>query len=117
MSVWDSIIVIIVIEDIWDSISIIIYITILLLIIKLLLLLLVRLLSLLALLQLHQQISVAESVLEQSRISRDHWQSRIALLRSNNLDRDLLGERARHVAGLVNDGEFVVLGETATPIP
>ena len=73
--------------------------------------------GMLAWLQLRQQITVVETVLEQSRISRQHWQSRIALLQSRNLDRDLLGERARLVTGLVNEAEFVVLGENVSTLP
>ena len=73
--------------------------------------------GMLAWLQLRQQVAAAEAVLEQSRISRGHWQSRVALLQSRNLDRDLLGERARLVAGLVRSGEFVVLGGGTAILP
>jgi cell division protein FtsB len=48
--------------------------------------------------------------LEGLRTERQDWDRRIALLRSDQVDRDLLEERARLVLGRVHRNDLVVIG-------
>jgi len=40
---------------------------------------------------------------------RTHWERRIALLRSDQIDRDLLEERARVMLGRVHKNDLVII--------
>ncbi len=65
--------------------------------------------GLLVWMQLKQEIKQAE-ILHASLVEkRQRLEHRVAFLRPESLDRDLLIERAHHVLGLVNDDEVVVL--------
>jgi cell division protein FtsB len=64
--------------------------------------------GLLTWMQVRQQVAVAETELALSAVERERWEARIAQLRSNNLDPDLLDERARYVAGLGRPNEIVI---------
>ena len=59
-------------------------------------------------LQLRQQVQVAQSAVARSVSQRRTWQTRIDGLSAENLDPDLLDERARAVAGLAREDEIVV---------
>ena len=58
--------------------------------------------------QIRQQVAVAEAERALTAAERRRWDARIAQLRTNNLDPDLLDERARHVAGLGRADEIVI---------
>jgi cell division protein FtsB len=47
--------------------------------------------------------------LEAAKTERQDWERRIALLRSNQIDRDLLDERARVVLGRVHRNDLVII--------
>lgn len=47
--------------------------------------------------------------LDAARAERAHWERRIALLRSDQIDRDLLDERARIVLGRVHKSDVVII--------
>jgi cell division protein FtsB len=47
--------------------------------------------------------------LEAVRTERAEWERRIALLRSDQIDRDLLEERARQLLGYVHKNDLVVI--------
>lgn len=47
--------------------------------------------------------------LEAARTERQEWERRIALLRSDQIDRDLLEEQARIVLGRVHKNDLVVI--------
>tara|TARA_R110002110_G_scaffold119106_1_gene293407 strand:+ start:3708 stop:4037 length:330 start_codon:yes stop_codon:yes gene_type:complete len=63
----------------------------------------------LAWMHLQKQVAVAELTLEQTRAVRLDYDRRISLLRSEQLDADMLDERARIMAGLVRPDEFIVI--------
>jgi len=65
--------------------------------------------------QMKQQISYASANLVSSETRRYTWERRIVLLRTNQLDRDMLDERVRRVTGLGGKNEIVIF-DTA-PIP
>ena len=67
----------------------------------------------LAWVQLKQQIRHASAELMASEAVRQGWEKRIALLRSDQLDRDMLEERVRLVTGLGRPDELVIY--TASP--
>jgi len=69
--------------------------------------------GLLAWIQRGQDVAVAEQKLADERMQRDAFAHRVALLRPESLDLDLLDERARAVLFLVRPGEVVLL-ETPT---
>ena len=69
--------------------------------------------GLLAWIQRGQDVAVAEQKLADERMQRDAFAHRVALLRPESLDLDLLDERARAVLYLVRPGEVVLL-ETPT---
>jgi cell division protein FtsB len=70
--------------------------------------------GILAWMQVRQQIVEAEAQLAGTDALRQGWEGRVALLRSNGLDRDMLDERARLVTGLLRPDEMVILDtETA----
>jgi cell division protein FtsB len=47
--------------------------------------------------------------LEDARRERAEWERRIALLRSDQIDRDLLEERARVMLGRVHKNDLVII--------
>ena len=65
--------------------------------------------SVLAWMHLHKQVTLAEQTLAETRSMQDVYERRIALLRSEQLDADMLDERARIMAGLVHPDDFIVL--------
>jgi len=69
--------------------------------------------GLLAWIQRGQDVVVAEQKLATERVHRDALAHRVALLRPESLDLDLLDERARAVLNLVKPGEIILL-ETPT---
>jgi cell division protein FtsB len=58
--------------------------------------------------QLNDQIKVAETQLAVSEAARTALDRRVALLRPNHLDRDMLDERARAALNLVGPDERVI---------
>lgn len=64
--------------------------------------------GLLAWVQLKQQITHAMTDLTASADERNKWEGRIALLRSDHLDPDMLDERVRVVTGLGKKDEIVI---------
>ena len=58
--------------------------------------------------ELKQEVAEAEQTLDRLTKARRKLDSRVKLLRSGNLDRDLLDERARIVSGLANRDEIVI---------
>lgn len=71
--------------------------------------------GLLAWVQLKQQIIHATADFDASAAGRGLWEKRIALLRTDRLDRDMLDERARMVTGLGRKDEIVIFDTTAHP--
>ncbi len=69
--------------------------------------------GLLAWIQRGQDVAVAEQRLADQSVQRDALAHRVALLRPESLDLDLLDERARAVLNLVRPSEVVLL-ETPT---
>ncbi len=63
--------------------------------------------------QLRQDIAAAERRLAASTTEREALASRVARLKSDSLDPDLLEERARVMAGLVRPDEIVVFAPRA----
>ncbi len=59
--------------------------------------------------ELKQDLAVAQGVETQLAVERARLDRRTALLRSDNLDRDLLEERARVLLGYGHPGDLVVL--------
>lgn len=59
--------------------------------------------------ELKVQIVKANQELEVLRTERAEWERRIALLRSDQVDRDLLEERARVVLGRVHRNDLVII--------
>ncbi len=64
--------------------------------------------GILAWMQLHQKVSRAEAVLARTTVERATLAHRTRLLRTDNLDPDLLDERARIMAGLGHADEYVI---------
>lgn len=58
--------------------------------------------------ELRQEVSEAQQALFMLETKRTGLESRVGLLRSGNLDRDMLDERARFVSGLVLPGDIVI---------
>lgn len=58
--------------------------------------------------ELKQEVAQAEQTLDRLTKARSKLDSRVKLLRSGSLDRDLLDERARIVSGLANPDEIVI---------
>ena len=63
----------------------------------------------LAWMHLQRQVAVAEQTLNATIAVRTNYERRISLLRTGQLDRDMLDERARVMAGLVRPDEFIVI--------
>lgn len=60
-------------------------------------------------LSLQQQITDMQKESETIRADREHLESRVSMLRSGSIDKDLLEERARLVLGLRHKGERDIL--------
>ena len=58
--------------------------------------------------QMKQQIGYASSDMAASGAKRQTWERRIALLRDDQLDRDMLDEQVRRVTGLGDRNEIVI---------
>jgi len=58
---------------------------------------------------LQKQVAVAEQTLSETKSVRTEYERRTSLLRSAHLDRDMLDERARIMAGLVRPDEFIII--------
>lgn len=71
----------------------------------------------LAWMHLQKQVTVAERNLGQTKSVRTEYERRISLLRSEQLDADMLDERARIMAGLVRPDEFIVIESEAAQKP
>ncbi|HSK42128.1 MAG TPA: septum formation initiator family protein [Arenibaculum sp.] len=72
-----------------------------------------------ALSHLQGEIQQAETVLSQVRLEREHMQHRASLLRPDNLDPDMLDERARRLLNFSLPDEVVILqprGSVALPV-
>ena len=65
--------------------------------------------GLMAWLMLNQQIREATAVRDSVAAERAAWEHRVALLRPDSLDPDMLDERARAVLNLGNPDELVIL--------
>ena len=58
---------------------------------------------------LDQQLASMQSELKQLKAERSLWERRVALLRSDRLDPDMLDERARALLGLADPRELTLL--------
>ncbi len=65
--------------------------------------------GLIAYLQLSTQLAAAQAEHAEVRVERDRLAHRVALLRSDHLDPDMLEERARVMLNLVHPDEVVIL--------
>ena len=65
--------------------------------------------GIIAWLHLQKQVSLAEQTLSALHDSLDAYDRRINLLRADQLDGDMLDERARVMAGLVQADEFIIV--------
>lgn len=75
--------------------------------------------GIIAWLHLSQQVEIAEATLEKASRERSALEHRARLLRPDNLDPDMLDERARQTLSLVGPDEIVILdkGSAAEPAP
>lgn len=69
--------------------------------------------GLIAWLQLEQQVEIAEATLEKVSRERGALEHRARLLRPDNLDPDMLDERARQVLSIARPDEIVILDKGA----
>ena len=58
---------------------------------------------------LHQQIDALTSELGQAKAEREQWQRRVALIKSESLDPDMLDERVRALLGYVDPRDAVLM--------
>ena len=58
---------------------------------------------------LEQQIAALTAELRDAKAERERWERRIALLKSDGLDPDMLDERARSLLGVVDPRDVVLL--------
>src|ERR1700755_2293538 len=58
---------------------------------------------------LEQQIAALTAELRDAKAERERWERRIALLKSDGLDPDMLDERARALLGVVDPRDVVLL--------
>jgi cell division protein FtsB len=65
--------------------------------------------------QYEAEVAELDTELQAARTERSEWERRIALLRSDQIDRDLLEERARIVLGRVHRNDLVIM--TGPPGP
>lgn len=73
--------------------------------------------GLIAWLQLGQQVEIAQAVLEKVSRERSALEHRARLLRPDNLDPDMLDERARQVLSLSHPDEMVILDQGSSYEP
>jgi cell division protein FtsB len=75
--------------------------------------------GLMAWLQLTQQVEIAQATLEKVSRERSALEHRARLLRPDNLDPDMLDERARQALSLARPDEVVILdkGSSVSPMP
>lgn len=64
--------------------------------------------GIIAWMHLQKQVSVAENTLAETRVTRERFQRHINLLRSEQLDADMLDERTRVMTGLVRPDELII---------
>ncbi|MEE2997471.1 MAG: septum formation initiator family protein [Pseudomonadota bacterium] len=69
--------------------------------------------GIIAWMHVQKQVSAAEDTLKSTRAVRRDYERRISLLRSEQLDADMLDERARLMAGLVHPDEYIIVGAKA----
>jgi cell division protein FtsB len=73
--------------------------------------------GLIAWLQLTQQVEIAQATLEKVSRERSALEHRARLLRPDNLDPDMLDERARQVLSVVRPDEVVILDKGSSFVP
>ena len=62
---------------------------------------------------LHKQVTLAEQILSETKSELNQYDRWVSLLRTDQLNRDMLDERARIMAGLVRPDEFIVTDDLA----
>jgi cell division protein FtsB len=67
--------------------------------------------GIIAWMHLQKQVSAAEQTLSEMRSVRIKYERRISLLQTEQLDPDMLDERARVMAGLVRPDEYIIVDE------
>ena len=67
--------------------------------------------GIIAWMHLQKQVSAAEQTLAETRAVRVEYERRISLLQTEQLDPDMLDERARIMAGLVRPDEFIIVDD------
>ena len=65
---------------------------------------------------LEQQIAALTAELQDAKAERERWERRIALLKSDGLDPDMLDERARAILNLAHPDDLVML-KRRQPVP
>jgi cell division protein FtsB len=65
--------------------------------------------------QYETEVAELDAELQAAKTERGEWERRIALLRSDQIDRDLLEERARIILGRVHRNDLVIM--TGPPGP
>ncbi len=73
--------------------------------------------GILAWMRLRQEVAQAETMLASTAVERARLEARTRILKTDNLDPDLLEERARIMAGLGRANEFVILYSTVNARP
>ena len=58
---------------------------------------------------LEQQVAALSAELTEAKAERERWERRVALLKSDGLDPDMLDERARALLGFANPRDVVML--------
>jgi cell division protein FtsB len=58
---------------------------------------------------LEQQVAALSAELTEAKAERERWERRVALLKSDGLDPDMLDERARALLGFVDPRDVVML--------
>jgi cell division protein FtsB len=66
----------------------------------------------LALLQLRQEVARAEATLAETRATHDIWERRVAVLRNQSLDPDMVEERARALLHVAWPDDIIVFTPT-----
>ena len=66
----------------------------------------------LALLQLRQEVARAEATLAETRAAREIWDRRVAVLRNQSLDPDMIDERARALLNVAWPDDIIVFTPT-----
>ena len=67
--------------------------------------------GIIAWMHVQKQVSAAEQTLAEIRLVRAKYERRISLLQTEQLDPDMLDERARIMAGLVLPDEYIIVDE------